>query len=88
MPEQNWVRGAVVVAQALQVATHGVPQGGAHRPAMHWVGGVQTIGLLPTQVPFWQVSVWVQALPSSQGVSLAFCGLEQVPVAGLQVPGS
>jgi hypothetical protein len=44
--------------------------------------------LAPTQVPFWQVSVWVQALPSLQAVSLAFGGLEHCPVAGLHVPAS
>jgi len=36
--------------------------------------------------PLWQVSVWVQALPSSQVLSLAFAGFEHVPVAGSQVP--
>ena len=34
------------------------------------------MGLLPVQVPAWQVSVCVQASPSSQGV----------PVSGVQVP--
>jgi hypothetical protein len=29
---------------------------------------VQTTGLAPTQTPAWQVSVWVQAFPSVQGV--------------------
>ena len=54
-------------------------------------------GLPPTQTPLWQVSVWVQAvpslqpvwvqaLPSSQGVPLGFCGLSQAPVLGLHVP--
>ena len=44
------------------------------------------MGFVPTQTPFWQASVWVQALPSSQGVPLGFCGLSQAPVLGLHVP--
>src|SRR3989442_1498804 len=40
-------------------------------------------------LPFWQVSVCVQALPSLQAVPLVlFVGAEHTPVAGLQVPGS
>jgi hypothetical protein len=34
------------------------------------------------------VSVQVQAFSSSQAVPSGFAGLEQVPVAGSQVPGS
>lgn len=37
------------------------------------------------QTPAWQLSV-VQRSPSSQGVPSAFGGVEQTPVAGLQVP--
>jgi hypothetical protein len=33
---------------------------------------VQTTGLEPVQVPFWQVSVWVQALPSLHAVPFAW----------------
>src|SRR5437016_12256785 len=44
------------------------------------------MGLLPVQTPLWQVSVWVQALPSLQVLPLAFGGFEHVPVAGEQVP--
>jgi hypothetical protein len=33
---------------------------------------MQTTGLLPMQEPFWQVSVCVQAFPSSQRVPLDF----------------
>ena len=47
---------------------------------------MQVTGFEPVQVPVWQVSVWVHAFPSSQAVPLAFEGLEQTPVAGLQVP--
>jgi hypothetical protein len=64
-----------------------VPVAGLHVPAVwHWSEAVQTTGLLPVQTPAWQVSVWVQASPSSQGVLFAFGGLEHCPVAGLHVP--
>src|SRR5207249_1127645 len=54
----------------------------------HW-SAVQTTGFAPTQLPFWQLSVCVQALPSLQAVPLVlFVGAEHTPVAGLQVPGS
>jgi hypothetical protein len=39
-------------------------------------------------VPFWQVSVRVQALPSLQVVPLAAFGFEQVPVFGSQTPAT
>ncbi len=42
----------------------------------------------PVQLPFWQVSVLVQALPSLQLVPLALTGLLQTPVAELQLPAS
>jgi hypothetical protein len=52
-------------------------------------GAVQTTGLEPMQTPDWQVSVWVQAFPSLQAVPLGLTGgAEQIPVEGLQVPGS
>jgi hypothetical protein len=38
------------------------------------------------QVPAWQVSIWVQALPSVHVEPLVFAGFEQAPVEGLQVP--
>ena len=34
---------------------------------------VQTTGLLPMQVPAWQVSVWVQAFPSLHAAPATFC---------------
>ena len=37
-------------------------------------------------MPLWQVSVCVQALPSSHGVLLDFATAEQAPFDGLQVP--
>src|SRR5438046_287852 len=45
-------------------------------------------GLEPVQVPFSQVSVWVQALPSLQVVPLGAAGLEQLPVDVLHVPAT
>src|SRR5438046_10712526 len=52
----------------------------------HWSSAVQTIGLAPVQVPFWQVSVWVQASPSLQAAPDGMGGAEGVPVGGLEVP--
>jgi len=54
----------------------------------HWSSAAgQTTGFAPTQVPDWQVSVWVQASASSQVVpSAAALGVEQTPVAVSQVP--
>src|SRR5205814_2290601 len=51
-------------------------------------GGVQTTGLVPVQVPLWQVSVCVQASPSLHAVPLLAFGLEHWPVAVLQVPAT
>src|SRR5437867_839142 len=66
-----------------------MPVAGLQVPgSWHW-SAVQTTGLAPTQLPFWQVSVCVQASPSLQAVRLVlFVGAEHTPVAGLQVPGS
>src|SRR5439155_1126534 len=52
----------------------------------HWSAAVHTTGLAPTQAPAAQVSVRVQALPSSHGAPLSLAGLLQTPVAGLQTP--
>src|SRR5439155_4177291 len=54
----------------------------------HWSEAVQTTGLPPAQIPLWQVSVCVHALPSLQAVPLAFAGFEHVPAAGSQVPAT
>jgi hypothetical protein len=60
-----------------------------HIPATwHWSLAVHTTGLAPPQLPFWQVSVLVQALPSLQATPLAFTGLLQVPFAVLHTPTS
>jgi hypothetical protein len=40
----------------------------------------------PVHVPAWQVSVLVQAFPSSHAVPFGFAGFEQAPVAGSHVP--
>src|SRR3989442_12081066 len=53
-----------------------------------WSEWVQELGLEPVQVPLWQVSVWVQALPSLHAVPLLAFGLEHWPVAVLQVPAT
>src|SRR5229473_1630177 len=66
-----------------------IPVAGSHVPATwHWSRAVQVMGLLPTQLPLWQVSVWVQALPSLHAVPSVAAGLEQMPVAGLHVPAT
>src|SRR5882724_5359086 len=64
-----------------------MPVAGLQAPAVwHWSAAVQTTGLAPTQAPASQVSVCVQALPSSHGAPLSLGGLLQTPVAGLQAP--
>src|SRR5438093_498106 len=63
------------------------PDAGLQMPAVwHWSAAVHTTGLAPTQAPAAQVSVRVQALPSSHGAPLSLAGLLQTPDAGLQVP--
>ena len=54
----------------------------------HWSEAVHTTGLAPTQAPAWQLSVWVQALPSVQLAPLAFGGFVQTPLAGLHTPAT
>ena len=49
---------------------------------------VQTTAAPGTQVPAWQVSFWVQRLPSLHAAPSAFAGFEQIPVVGLHVPAS
>jgi hypothetical protein len=49
------------------VAVEQTPVEGLHTPARwHWSPAGQITGFAPEHVPAWQVSVWVQALPSSQ----------------------
>jgi hypothetical protein len=42
--------------------------------------------LLPVHAPAWQLSFWVQALPSLQAAPSGAAGLEHTPVDGSQVP--
>src|SRR5438876_817646 len=67
-----------------------VPVAGLQVPgSWHWSGGLHvTVEVGLPQVPFWQVSPLVQALPSAHGAPLSLGGSEQTPVAGLQVPTS
>src|SRR5205809_53173 len=66
-----------------------VPVAGSQLPAAwHWSAGAQTTGFMPVHVPAWQVSVRVQALPLLPYATLFRSGLEQVPVAGSQVPAA
>src|SRR5437867_1040292 len=66
-----------------------VPLAGSQVPASwHWSRAEQVTGFAPVQTPAWQVSVWVQALPSMHDTPSALFGFEQVPVAGSQVPAS
>src|SRR2546427_527353 len=65
------------------------PDAGLPVPAVwHWSAAVQTTGLAPTQAPASQVSVCVQALPSSQATPLGLAGLLQMPDAGSQAPAA
>jgi hypothetical protein len=89
--ESVWVQ-ALPSLQALPSALGGFeqrPVDGEQTPASwHWSEAVQMIGLAPVHVPAWQVSLWVQALPSLQAVPLALGELEQTPVDGLHVATS
>src|SRR5262245_16164280 len=66
-----------------------MPVCGSQVPATwHWSDAVQTTGAPPTQLPAWQLSPWVQALPSVQAVPFVAAGLEHMPVCGSQVPAT
>src|SRR5947207_15500138 len=89
--ESLWVQAlsSLQVVPSTLVGLEQVPLAGSHTPATwHWSRAAQTTGFVPTQAPAWQVSVWVQPLPSLQDAPSALVGLEQVPVAGSQVPAS
>src|SRR6478735_5205820 len=65
------------------------PVAGSHEPGRRQeLSGGQTTGLPPTHTPAWQVSVWVQALPSLQAVPSVLSGLEHWPVAESQTPAT
>src|SRR5439155_1225821 len=70
------------LAGLLQAPVAGLPVAGGVR----WSEGAHATGFVPRQAPAWQVSLCVQALPSSQGAPLGLAGLLQAPVAGLHVP--
>jgi hypothetical protein len=62
------------------------PVHGSHVPASwHWSLAMHVIGFAPSHPrPGWQVSVCVQASPSSHAVPLGFSWFEHAPVAGTQ----
>ena len=70
-------RGIVCLGTALFLAGGAVPA-----PAL------QVTAAPAVQTPAWQVSFWVQALPSLHPEPLALLGLVHIPVAALQAPGS
>src|SRR5205814_1147291 len=77
-----WAGGPLSLAGLVQP-----PEAGVQAPGVwHWSAAVHTTGLAPTQAPAAQVSVRVQALPSSHGAPSSLAGLLQPPDAGLQTP--
>jgi hypothetical protein len=57
------------------------PVAGSQVPtSWHWSRAVQMIRLLPTHLPFWHVSVWVQASKSLQGVPFGVLTNWQLPL--------
>jgi hypothetical protein len=83
---------ALLSLHAVPLAAFGLVQApvlGLQVPAAwHWSLAVHVTGFDPAQLPFWQESLCVQALPSLHAVPLAAFGLEQAPVLGLQVPAA
>jgi hypothetical protein len=76
-------------APLLAIGLEQAPVVGSQVPATwHWSDAVQATGLEPLHVPFWQVSVWVQPLPSLQDVPLLAMGFEQAPVDGSHEPAT
>src|SRR5438876_1181443 len=69
----------------LGLLTHS-PVPGSQLSSVQTLPSSQFGGGPPTQLPFWQASSVVQALPSLQAVPLGFAGFEHLPVAGSQVP--
>ena len=63
-------QGLVGAGQVFSEPVVQVPVAGSQTPAVwHRLLAEHTTGLRPVQTPDWQVSVWVQRLPSSQAVS-------------------
>jgi hypothetical protein len=75
----------VHASPSLQAAPSGAgglehtPVDGSQVATWHWSEAVHTTRLLPVHAPAWQVSVWVHASPSSQGVPSAWS--EHPPIA-------
>jgi hypothetical protein len=66
-----------------------MPLAGSQAPAVwHWSGVAQVTGFVPVQAPAWQVSVWVQALPSLQVVPSGLAGLVHAPLTVSQTPAT
>lgn len=63
------------------------PFAGLHVPALwHWSSGLQTVEVPPVQVPAWQLSLLVHALPSLHVTPFVFGGFVQAPA--VQIPAS
>src|SRR5438093_261412 len=81
---------ALASSQLLPLGLAGLlqaPVAGLQTPAVwHWSAAVHTTGLAPTQMPAAQVSVCVQALPSSHGAPSSLAGLLPTPDAGFLAP--
>src|SRR5437016_13384439 len=89
--ESLWVQ-ASPSEQAVPFGLSGLeqmPLAGSQTPASwHWSSALQTTGFAPTQAPASQESLWVQASASVQALPFGLSGLEQVPLAGSQVPAT
>jgi len=80
-----WVQAlpSLQVVPSVAAGLEQAPEVGSQVPAAwHWSLAEHTTGLVPTQAPAWQVSVWVQALPSLHAVPLAPLDHAVVEVAG------
>jgi hypothetical protein len=63
------------------------PLVGSHVPgAWHWSLAAQVTGAAPRQRPAWQVSTWVQTLPSLHALPFGAVGFVQKPLLGSHVP--
>ena len=84
-PETIVVSGAWLSTQPVG-APH-APVEGSQTPAWaHHAGRLQVTPAPPTQAPAWQASPVVHPLLSVQPLPFGLVTVEQVPVAGLQVP--
>ena len=85
MQASVWVQAlpSLQVVPSVAAGLEQAPEVGSQVPAAwHWSLAEHTTGLVPTQAPAWQVSVWVQALPSLHAVPLAPLDHAVVEVAG------